>query len=152
MKTTPERLVATTSTLAQLLNLSVRRVQQLIEAGLLPKPGPDGHRLLEAVPAYVKLLRRPSQSKDLAEARTKLLEVQTKIREVELREKCGDLIAKSTVESKWFTLGREVRDTLSNLAPRIAGLVAAERNQEKCFTIIDTEVRLVLETLSGGHA
>ena len=77
------------SDLARLLNLSTRRVQQLVKAGLLPTPGPQGHRIVEAVRAYLRVLQQPTRTANLSEARQKLIEVQTQIRQVELEEKHG---------------------------------------------------------------
>ena len=144
-----EQWTATSSELAQLLNLSTRRVQQLVQAGLLPPPGPEGHQLAEGIPAYCRLLQRPSQSKDLAEARQRLIEVQTKIREVELRQKSGALVSREAIDKEWFRIGREIRDALMNLPSRLAGIVSAEKSQEKNYQIIEKEVRQCLESLTG---
>ena len=40
---------------------------------------------------------------------------------------------------------------LGNLAPRLSGLLAAERNQDRCFALIQKEVDQVLEELSNGY-
>lgn len=84
-----EHVTASSSDLARLLNLSTRRVQQLVKAGLLPTPGPQGHRIVEAVRAYLRVLQQPTRTANLSEARQKLIEVQTQIRQVELEEKHG---------------------------------------------------------------
>lgn len=83
MKSTLEQVTASTSDLAQLLALSPRRMQQRVKARLRPTPGPDGHR----VPAYLRLLQQPTRTANLSKPRQKLIEMQTQIRQVELREK-----------------------------------------------------------------
>lgn len=151
MKNNFERLTASTSILARLLNLSVRRVQQLVQAGLLPLPGPEGHRLLDAVPAYLRLLQRPAQAGNLADARQKLIEVQTQIRQVELRQKSGELIRREAAEQFLFTSARASRDNLQNIPPRVSGVLAAERNQDKIFALLSKEIDLALEGLANGY-
>jgi phage terminase Nu1 subunit (DNA packaging protein) len=79
----------------------------------------------------------------------KLLDVQTRLREVELAEKEGTLISKAAVEQEWFRIAREIRDNLTNIASRIAGLVAVEKNQEACYQIVDKEMRQALERLAS---
>lgn len=71
----------------------------------------------------------------------------------ELRNKVikGELVKREAVEKEWFKIGRQVRDNLMNLPSRLAGLVASERSQEKCFQIIEAEVRQALEPLTGAN-
>ena len=149
MKTGFEQLTASSSNLGRLLNISVRRVQQLVQAGLIPSPGPDGHRLIDAVPAYLRLVQRPTESKNLSQARQKLLEVQTAIRQVELRQKSGELASKAAVEGEWFQLARNTRDNLQNIPPRVAGVLAAERSQDRIFAVLTKEIMQCLEDLTS---
>lgn len=68
--------------------------------------------------------------------------------ELRNQEKEGKLVSRAAVEREWFKLAREIRDGLENIATRIAGQVAVERKQERCYEIIQKEVRQVLEGLS----
>jgi hypothetical protein len=43
---------------------------------------------------------------------------------------------------------RTTRDNFQNLPSRTAGLVAAERSQQRCFDILTTEVKQILEGLT----
>ena len=72
--------------------------------------------------------------------------------ELRNQEKQGKLVSRDAAEKEWFKRAREVRDALENIPTRIAGLVAAEKNQEKCFAIIQQEIRQVLETLTKKEA
>jgi phage terminase Nu1 subunit (DNA packaging protein) len=78
--------------------------------------------------------------------RTAALALREELRNKKLQ---GELISKELVEREWFKLSRQVRDGLENIASRIAGLVAAERKQDKCFEIIDREIRQALEGLAA---
>ena len=85
---------------------------------------------------------------DEQKRRTRALAVREELRNA---EKEGKLVQRAAVEKAWFRLAREVRDGLENIAARIAGQVAAEKKQDKCYEIIQREVRQVLETLSKAQ-
>ena len=69
--------------------------------------------------------------------------------EIRNRQKLGELVERALVEKEWFTLGRQVRDALMNIPARLAGVVASEKNQEKCFAHIEREIRQALEGLAA---
>jgi phage terminase Nu1 subunit (DNA packaging protein) len=71
--------------------------------------------------------------------------------ELEYRKQVGELVKRSAVEAGWFRTGRQVRDGLLNIPPRIAGIVAAETDQRKVHEIIDAEIRRVLKVLSADE-
>lgn len=79
--------------------------------------------------------------------RTIALAIREELRNKKLE---GELISRDEAQKEWFKLGRQVRDGLSNVPSRIAGLVASEKSQEKCFAIIEREIRQALEGLAGG--
>jgi phage terminase Nu1 subunit (DNA packaging protein) len=58
------------------------------------------------------------------------------------------LVSREAVERAWFTQGRQVRDALENIPARLAGLLAAEKNQDKCFALLQKEIRQALEGLT----
>lgn len=111
--------------------------------------GPQRPPARPALCAFWSTPKGTARSKDLSEAKLKLLDVQTRLREVELAEKEGTLISKAAVEQEWFRIAREIRDNLTNIASRIAGLVAVEKNQEACYQIVDKEMRQALERLAS---
>lgn len=71
--------------------------------------------------------------------------------ELKLKRVQGILVEKAAVERAQFATYRRVRDGLLNIAARTSGLVAAEKNQAKCFVIINTEVRRILEELAKSQ-
>jgi len=138
-----------TTQLARLLRLTSRRVQQMVAIGILPKPSKAGHDVCVAVPKYLEYVERPGESRNLSEARKKKVEVETKIKTLELRRREGELIECADVEKAQFAAYRRVRDGLQNVAARIAGLVAVEHDQARCFAIIQQEIAQVLDELAG---
>ena len=137
-----------TARLATILRLSARRVQQLVTLGILPKPTKSGHDVLMAVPMYLGYLERPGESRTLSEARKKKVEIETKIKTLELRRREDELVERCSVEKVQFAEGRRIQSGLNNLAPRLAATLAAESDQAQCYAIIEKEVRQILEELS----
>ena len=137
-----------TSSLATLLRLTSRRIQQLVTLKILPKPLKAGHDVYLAVPAYLGYLERPAESTTLSEARKKKVEVETKIRVLELRRREGELVLQSKVDNDFFRLARTTRDGFLNLPSRTAALVASESDQHRCFDILQKEVLQILESLT----
>jgi hypothetical protein len=100
-----------------------------------------------AVPKYIDFLGRRLTGGDLKSARIAKYAVETAIKELEYKQKTGELVERAAVNAERFKTGREVREGCDNLAPRLAGLVAAESDQHKCFELIKQEVHQVLEAL-----
>jgi hypothetical protein len=70
------------------------------------------------------------------------------LRELQVEERTNELVRRSAVADREFRVGRRVRDGLQNLSSRLAGLVAAETSQQKCFELIEREVQQCLEGLT----
>ena len=77
-------------------------------------------------------------------------QIETALRELELKEKSGQLVERGAAEGQFFRLARTVRDNFQNLPARTAGLVCAERNQQRCYDILADEVQQILEGLTNG--
>jgi hypothetical protein len=77
--------------------------------------------------------------------------VETVIKELDLRQRSGELVLREAVERGFFSLARSVRDSLQNLPPRVSGLCAAERNQGKIFVLLTREIDQCLEGLTNGY-
>lgn len=140
-----------TAQLAVLLRLTSRRIQQLVAIGILPKPSKAGHDVCVAVPKYLEYVERPGESRTLSEARKKKVEVETKIKTLELRRREGELVLRAAVEKEVFDMVRRSRDTLQNIPPRWSGILAAETDQAKIFAILTKAIHDALEGLADGR-
>lgn len=89
----------------------------------------------------------PAGSMQAARLRKELALAQ--LRELELRQKSGELIEVESVRRMWFERGRTVRDLLLGLPPRLAASLAAESDQAAVRVLLDREIRAALEALSG---
>ena len=136
--------------LATALNITPPRISQLIKSGVLPQPVQGKHDPFKAVPAYIDFLGKRLTGGDLKGVRIQKYAVETALRELELKQKSGELVDRSAVEGRFFSIARAVRDTFQNLPIRTRGMVAAERNQQKCHDILAAEVQQILEGLPGN--
>ena len=93
-------------------------------------------------------MQRPSRTKSLAEAKQQYIAITTALRQLELRQKESELISRAAVEAEWFTIARTMIDNLANVASRCAGLVAAEKSQDRCYAILSAEIHHTLEGLT----
>jgi len=139
-----------TTQLAVLLRLTSRRIQQLVAIGIVPKPSKAGHDVFVAVPKYLEYVERPGESRTLSEARKKKVEVETKIKTLELRRREGELVECAAVEAAQFRIARAIRDNFQNLPSRCDALVAVESDRQTCFDILTAEVNQILDGLSDG--
>jgi len=97
-------------------------------------------------------MQQPSRTANLSKARQGLIEVHTRIWQVELREKSGELVDRSAADRQFFSLVRNVGDNYQNLPARTSGLVAAERDQQSAATIFwRRRSGKILEGLTRGY-
>ena len=139
-----EPIPCTAKQLAAVLGISERRISELTRVETFVKP----YELVRCVQAYVAFLR--STPGNLTDERARLTRALASMAELKLRQKSGDLVDRTAVDGQFFKLARTVRDNFQNLPPRTAGLVAAERNQQKYHDILAEEVRQILEGLTRG--
>ena len=69
-------------------------------------------------------MQQPSRTANLSKARQRLIEVHTRIWQVELHGKNGELVDRSAADQQFFSLIRNVGDDYKNLPARTSGLVA----------------------------
>ena len=132
----------------QRIKITQQRISQLCKSGVLPQPIDDTHDPFKAVPAYITFISQRVAGGDLKGARIAKYAVETALRELELKQKSGELVSRSAVEGEFFSIARTVRDNFQNLPARTAGLVCAERNQQRCYDILASEVQQILEGLT----
>lgn len=135
--------------LASWLDLSTRRVRELTTIGVLTK-GTGGYAVRASVKAYLAFLRSTPGS--LTDERARLTCALADMAELKLRQRSGDLVLKAVVEREFFGIARATRDNFLSLPSRTAGLVAAERHQQRCHDILAAEVQQILEGLTNGKA
>lgn len=93
----------------------------------------------------------PAASKDpaIAKSQAKKEEFRAKLVELEYEERVGNLLRRDEIEKEWFRRGRQVRDAVLNVPARLAGILAAESDQQKVRDLLETELRQALESLAN---
>ena len=121
----------TGKTLAKLLDLTERRVQQLARDGIIPRVSRGRYELYPAVQEYIRWLRDRSESaaaRDTSgtghetehEARTRLTTARADIHERTASQMAGDLIPADAVEKAWSQVLAQLRGHLVALPDRAA--------------------------------
>lgn len=146
MSTKP--LIVSRRSLAEILNLSERRITQLVTAGVLPARGLAGFDLAASVRGYIAFLG--THGGDLKTERTRCAKLKADLLQLQVKERTGELVEKAEVEREQFTLYRRVRDGLQNIPSRVSGIVAAELDQAKIFQILTKEIHQTLTALADA--
>jgi hypothetical protein len=105
-----------------------------VSTDLGPLPGSSGGDL-------PKMLLKTRIKSELEKG--KLLEIKAKV-------EAGKYVEADEVKVAAFNKARIVRDGLLNIPDRMASLLAAENDAAKIHTILNAEIRSVLEELTGG--
>lgn len=80
-----------------------------------------------------------------AERRERL--AKAKIQELKLGKIQGTLVERDAVRKKLFELQRRNRDAMLNIPSRLAGILAAETNQDAVFKLLTEEIQQALQSL-----
>lgn len=127
---------ASVDTLAKLLDMTPRRVQQLANEKIIPKPQARGqYEIVPCVVGYIKHLKGMlnGEAGDLASEKTRLTRAQAEKTEIETARMKAELVSLAEAERGWAALVGAFRAKLLTLPPRAATAVSnkAERDTER---------------------
>ena len=146
--------MATVKELAEHLDLSTVRINDLFNENVLQKSGKrSGIDINENRVRYIRHLRSLARGKklesgDLQEERTRLTKVQADKAELELEELETVLIAAEDVESVWSDYISNIRSKLLSLPSKLGHLVQATESYAEAEQILKEAMYEVLEELS----
>lgn len=143
---------------AKLINLDIRRVQQLADEGVIQKSG-RGRYPLSEVTGYTKYLqelvaRRKIQPErvegmlDPEQQRARKDAADADLKELVLEEKRGIVVNAEEVKAEYVKALTAVRAGVLSLGVRVAEEVAAMSDPRKCRARIDQEAWEILDNLS----
>ena len=138
------------STIAKLFGLSERRVQQLAQEGIIPKPEKNQYELVGCVRAYINYLQqrafgKGTAPKDTHLERARLIKAQADIAEIDLAQRTGALITVERVEADWMAMVNSCRSKLLSIPTKCAYQVMALDNPEEIQKYLK---RTIFEALS----
>lgn len=146
--------MATQREVAEHLDLSVKRVSELIRDGILPsKVGRSPLNMDVCRIAYISYLRKlggynkKSGTGDITEEKTKLTAAQARKAELEVEQLEGNLIPAKLVQDTWIDYVANARAKLIALPSRIAHQVITVENYPEAEQIIKDKVYEALEEL-----
>ena len=135
------------STIAKLLLLTERRVQQLTEQGVIPKAERGRYELAPAVQGYVKFLRDRALNGDGADAddgeSVKLKRAKRRAAEVVAARLESSVIAKEPALQRVRELAQQERDAILSWPARGAPIMAAELgvDEHALHAVLDSGLR-----------
>jgi len=142
------------STIAKLLNLSERRVQQLTKDGIIPKCEKGNYDLVGSVRGYVKYLSerafgQNSDSIDSHAEKARLLKAQADKAEMELEIMQDKHMTCEEVDYLWSGLIIAFRSKMLGLPTKLARQLAASHgNIQNVEAILQDEIHSALSELS----
>ncbi len=147
--------MATQREVAEHLDLSVKRVSELIRDGILPsKPGRSPLNIDVCRFAYLSYLRKlggyhkRSGTGDIAEEKTKLTAAQARKAELEVEELEGSLIPSQLVQDTWIDYVANARAKLLALPSRVAHQVITIDTYSEAEELIKDQVHEALDELA----
>lgn len=138
--------------IASLLDLTERRVQQLVKDGTLPKPINGAYDPIGCVLAYIHYLRRliaGSGELSLTEERTRLTKLQGDLVELQIRKARGKVIDSEKAMQAWGDITTSIRQQLLGLSTRLAPALTNCQSVPETKEQIDTVIRELLNELSS---
>jgi hypothetical protein len=139
-------------TIAKLLMLTERRVQQLSNEGIIPKAERGRYELVPAVQGYIRYLgdrnlgEMPGSTDD---HKKRLLKARADLAEMEAAQLSGSLVKAELAEEVWSQAMSRVRQRMLSVAPKAAPVVAVETSAEVCHEAIEAFVHEALAELAG---
>jgi phage terminase Nu1 subunit (DNA packaging protein) len=143
-----------TPTIAKLLLLTERRVQQLASEGIIPRAERGRFELAPAVQGYIRYLQErrglnESASGDpINDAKTRLIKARARTAELEADQLEGKLLDRAEVERAWSTLVLNMRSRLLAIPSRAAPRVIAAAGLMEASALLEQMVSEALNELS----
>lgn len=141
---------ASVDTIAKLLDMTPRRVQQLANEGVVPKPKDRGqYEIVPCVVGYIKHIKGMlnGDAGDLATEKTRLTKAQADKAEIETARLKRDLISLADAEKGWATLVGAFRSKMLTVPPR-AALTVTKKTEKEAERILTGMVYEALAELS----
>ena len=147
-------------TICEILDLTDRRVRQLVTDGILPKKAERGrYELIPTVRAYIHWLRDRSlygEAKaksgniiSLDEARRRKLIAEAELAELELQKERLEVVSIAETEKSWTAVLSNVRVNLLALPTTMAAVTAVETDQKIVKELLSNAVEQALTELSA---
>jgi len=141
-------------TIAKLLMISDRRVQQLTKEGVIPKAERGRYELAPVVQGYIRFLQERSIGKEVGTIdynieKARLVKNQADKAELEVETLNGNLISKADVLDAWESMLVDIKTKILTIPAMISPVVATEDVPGVVQELLDRALRDALGDLSG---
>jgi len=148
-----ERLTYPVTTIAKLLDLTDRRVQQLANDGVIPRAERGRYDLIATVQGYVRFLRERAfgavANTDSHTEKTRLTAAQANIAEMTEMEMRGELVRAGDVRREIYTASRQIRNTMLTMPDRIASKLVTVDDGLVIHEMLEAEITVMLEDVAA---
>lgn len=139
-------------TIAKLLMLSPRRVQQLTADGVIPRAERGRYEIAPAVQGYIKYLQDRAITGngdiDYATEKSRLTKAQADLAEIEVARSRGDVVGAEQLTRNLTNLFTEVRTNMRNIPGRVSSSLLGLTDERKLKTVLLAEIDQALTSLS----
>ena len=146
------------STIAKLLMLTERRVQQLAKDGIIPKSERGRYELGPSVQGYIRFLQDRNvtagsnqQPIDYAAEKARKLKAERQKIELELQRARGDLVPLRQLERALANTFAELKTNMRTVPSRVATALIGEESETRIKQVILAEIDQALEALGDFY-
>jgi phage terminase Nu1 subunit (DNA packaging protein) len=143
------------NTIAALLDLTVRRVQQLTNEGIIPRTAHGQYEIAPAVRGYIRYLREravqgdPAGADEVGASRALLLKARARMATLEADQFEGQLLRRSDVEKTWGTIITNIRTRLLAIPQMTAQAITYLQTPGQIAGLLTTAVAEALDDISA---
>ena len=138
--------------LSKVINLGVRRIQELADEGILVREGRGKYPLADNVLAYIGFLRGVAQNAgqeiDFNAEKARKTKAEADIAEIEAAKAKGEVVELKDVERGLEYAFAEIKTNLRSVPSRVVGRIVGETEEHKIKEAILDEIDSILNELS----
>jgi phage terminase Nu1 subunit (DNA packaging protein) len=142
--------------IAKLLDLSIRRVYQLTNEGVIPKVEKGRYELVPAVQGYIRYLRDRAIGADALPdesaraSRARLIKAQAEAQEMENARVRGDLLSVPVIERAWGEMAAAFKARVLSIPGKAAPQVVSCNSIAEVKAVLEQMIFEALDELSRG--
>tara|TARA_R110000744_G_scaffold376320_2_gene490481 strand:- start:2376 stop:2942 length:567 start_codon:yes stop_codon:yes gene_type:complete len=139
-------------TIANILKLTPRRVQQLSNQGVIPKAKRGRYKIITSVWGYIDYLKKINHDQDtpddLKDVNLKIAKHKARLMELEVAERTGDLIKVDEVISTWSKIFNQIKQSALSMPARLIPQLLSADN----INIANVIAKEYIENFLNEHA
>lgn len=141
-----------TNTVAELLMITPRRLQQLTKEGYIIRESPGKYVLAQAVQGYIKYLKNTKniEGKDFYTERVRLTSAQADQKELEVQKMKNALVPVDLVINVWVNLSAQFKTKMLSIPSKLAKTLTTITDTATIDGMIRDLIYEALEEVSNG--